>query len=477
MNRTSDPAVDAARPARDLFSWIPLALAIPVVGAAFAGGGFFVVARYGAMAVLALQVFIEVRQGRNRFMTSPLFLLSALTATFFSFVQGIWGEIAPGFSWADFPAYVGSSTEAIILSFAMTGFVFYNISSRYWREPGKTESECLEHGGNLLPGLILVFVLIIALLNSVLFHLNSSGDVAPALAAQVRFCTPALMSISLFFLARAVQGRGRKFLAVVLATALFAVLTLVYVREGKIVIFLVCALALYFARLHGLDFRRLLLAAVATLVVGLIMIQVVQMVRQPHLSAAAPMVLEPTPAGVEAPGMMAWITKVAVGKAVWRQTETGYCFGNVLKDHAGAPFDLSKQNFWLIGLVPRVLWPAKPSLSLGQHYDARYCFKPVEKVGRHSASITLLGQPVIMGGWIGLVVHGGLLLLALAAMEGLNRDPRALPGVLVGALLPYLIDFDQDFALYVANAVKFALVMGVLYVPIAVIEKRRSPAP
>jgi hypothetical protein len=54
---------------------------------------------------------------------------------------------------------------------------------------------------------------------------------------------------------------------------------------------------------------------------------------------------------------------------------------------------------------------------------------------------------------------------------------RTLPGVLAGAFLPYLVDFDQDFALYVANAVKFALVMGVLYVPIAVIEKRRAPAP
>jgi hypothetical protein len=43
MKRTGDTAADAARPARDLFSWIPLALAIPVVAAAFAGGGFFAV--------------------------------------------------------------------------------------------------------------------------------------------------------------------------------------------------------------------------------------------------------------------------------------------------------------------------------------------------------------------------------------------------------------------------------------------------
>ncbi len=42
---------------------------------------------------------------------------------------------------------------------------------------------------------------------------------------------------------------------------------------------------------------------------------------------------------------------------------------------------------------------------------------------------------------------------------------------MVAALLPWLIDFDQDFAIYVANAVKFALVMAVLFIPVAVIER------
>ena len=89
----------------------------------------------------------------------------------------------------------------------------------------------------------------------------------------------------------------------------------------------------------------------------------------------------------------------------------------------------------------------------------------------------LLGQPVIRGGWIGLFVHAGLLLFALAAIERLNADPHTLSAVVTGALLPWLIDFDQDFALYIANAVKFALVMVVVIIPVAMTEKHRSSVP
>ena len=161
-------------------------------------------------------------------------------------------------------------------------------------------------------------------------------------------------------------------------------------------------------------------------------------------------------------------------KAVFRQTETGFCLDNVLKEHAAQPFAASKQLFWIKGLVPRVLWQDKPTLSLGKEYAVDYCSKQPRYVGNHSSSITLLGQPIIHGGIIGLVFHAGLLLLGLVAIERLNANPAALPAAVVAALLPWLMDFDQDFAMYIANAVKFALVMAVVFIPVAIIERRAA---
>ena len=42
---------------------------------------------------------------------------------------------------------------------------------------------------------------------------------------------------------------------------------------------------------------------------------------------------------------------------------------------------------------------------------------------------------------------------------------------LVVALLTWLIEFDQDFTMYVANAVNFTLVMLILFVPMVLIER------
>jgi len=113
---------------------------------------------------------------------------------------------------------------------------------------------------------------------------------------------------------------------------------------------------------------------------------------------------------------------------------------------------------------------------LGKEYAVDYCSKKPRHVGYHSSSITLLGQPIIHGGMIGLVFHAGFLLLGLAAIERFNANPAALPAAMIVALLPWLMDFDQDFAMYIANAVKFALVMALVFIPVAVIERRTLTA-
>ena len=185
-------------------------------------------------------------------------------------------------------------------------------------------------------------------------------------------------------------------------------------------------------------------------------IQIVDLVRSPIRTGAAPLAAT-------------WFGSVLRAKVVLRQAETRYCFQKVIDKHREQPLTATNQLFWLKGLVPRVLWPKKPSLSLGAGYSVGYCGSTVEN--QHSASITLLGQPIIHGGLIGLLLHGGLLVVGLGGVVWLARRPRSLATITSVALLPWLIDFDQDFAIYVANAVKFFLVMT----PLVLLARRLAP--
>ncbi|ARJ66501.1 hypothetical protein WV31_12890 [Magnetospirillum sp. ME-1] len=153
---------------------------------------------------------------------------------------------------------------------------------------------------------------------------------------------------------------------------------------------------------------------------------------------------------------------VLVAKLLKRQSESAACLADVLAEH-GAD-GVGEPWYWAAALVPRVLWPEKPSLSLGSDYAVAYCGYAPEDVDRggagvHSASITLLGQPVIHGGLAGLrLAEAGLILTLAGAAVLARRHPAGLAAM--AAMMPWLMDFDQDFALYLALAVKTLLLQS-----------------
>lgn len=465
-----------------LLRWLPPATAVSTAFAALAGGEFLGPARYAAMAALVLQVIVELYERRNRFLTSPLFLLSFVVAIFFSFVQGLWGRFITDFRWTlwgnrsqlppaqDFTLYVDSIAEQIVLAFAMICLVIYFISSQNGNNSQIIDAPEENKKLNYVPFLFISLAISITILNCTLYELNFYKGASFLFFLQIQFATPPLISACLFYLVRSAAGSRPAFKMAVGLTAVAAIAGLAYVHEGKLVILISGALMLYAIRLGNPFPARILLTAATAAVLGLILLQTTQAIRVPATSIVAPNPVDGWDTRARMLSVFAW-------KLVWRQTETGACFRNVVRAHLDQPLTPSRQLFWLKGLVPRVIWPEKPSLSLGRAYASRYCGKPAATVGVHSASITLLGQPVIQGGWPGLLLHAGLLLLALAAIERLNADPRTLPTMMTAAMLPWLIDFDQDFALYVANAVKFGLVMAAVTVPVAMIEKRLLPGP
>lgn len=434
------------------------ALALSAGIGGFAGGIYIDMARIGAVAALLIQMIVELRGRRKEFMTSPLFLLSSIGAVFFSAVQAVWGHEAPHAKALNFTVFIGSRAEAIILAFSMAGLLFYLLASRknQWDAaviPRLADGIIV----SLFVATVAVSFFDIALYTPSILAPPVPPFVAPFIA-KASFIIPPVISLSLCLLARYAQTRGRYFRTAVFILAMAALGALAYAHEGKIVMFILFAVSLYTIRLLDFSFPRMVLALLAALLVTLAFVQVVQHTRWKVLGGS----------GRESSSYF----RIFKSKGVWRQTETGYCFNNVLKAHANDPFDVSKQAFWIKGLVPRILWPGKPSLSLGQKYAVDYCSRRQKTLGKQSSSITLLGQPVIKGGIIGLIIHAGLLLFVLAAIERFNATPAALPAAMIAALLPWLIDFDQDFSMYIANAVKFALVMAVLFIPIALIERR-----
>jgi hypothetical protein len=280
--------------------------------------------------------------------------------------------------------------------------------------------------------------------------------VIPSFITNLNFIVPPLLALTLSMLIRSALPRGAIYKITLYLFSIIIIGGLVYTGEGKVAIFISLSLIFYVLRLFDFSIRWLILSGLVSLMVIFALLMVLQNTKWYTTDGQVTLSY----------------SKLLMGKGVLRQTETGYCLGNVLKTHSKDTFHISKQIFWIKGLIPRILWKNKPSLSLGGTYAVNYCSKQPKYLGYHSASITLLGQPLIQGGMIGLILHGGILLLVLAAIERMNKNRTGASTTLVVALLPWLIDFDQDFSMYVANAVKFSLVMIILYMPIVLIERR-----
>jgi hypothetical protein len=91
----------------------------------------------------------------------------------------------------------------------------------------------------------------------------------------------------------------------------------------------------------------------------------------------------------------------------------------------------------------------------------------------HHSSVTLLGQPFIAGGNIGLFLNIGLLILGLSVITLLTREKLSLSTLSVVALAPWLIDMDQNFGLYIANLTKFFFIIVPLIMIIGLSEKNK----
>ena len=445
-----------------------MAAAIAVL--AFTETAPIIVIRYAALFVFALQIWIEIIRRDYIFLKSPVFLLGFAACVGFSLLPSSGYFIAQGgyiphlnmdsftrmFTRPDILTYFGDTAEFYILAFSVVALFTYGIVQlvlRKWPPPA-----ALPISGAIERALMAIsFALTgLATLNFALHPFP------PSVSGVLSSAYPPLQSILVMVLAHQYftkESGAFRFAATGISVIVFYAAT----AQAKAPLFLLVSVLFYYAYVKKISVSSAVKLSLALFVFIFVVAQVSQVMRSKGSSIIHQGDLDITMA-----------MDIFTGKMFWRQVDTGACLSNVI----GANLIKKPANpdhmFWLRGLVPRMLWPEKESLSLGSKYAVAYCQTPVET--RHSASITLLGQPIIKAGIAGMVIHTGILLAALGTLTWIAIRYPGLGAVSVMALLPWWIDFDQDFALYVANLVKFFLLMCLILIPLFWLGRSNAPA-
>ena len=153
-----------------------------------------------------------------------------------------------------------------------------------------------------------------------------------------------------------------------------------------------------------------------------------------------------------------WMKERIMFKLAYRQASTGMCLQGAVEEHFKKPGRKSPLYF-ISAPVPRALWPDKPNLSRGTEFTVLYCKLSVTPGVPHDSSITLLGEPLVEAGMLGLITAQTVIAVLFIGLTLFSLKAGPLGLTTLAALTPWLIDFDQNFALYIGNLFKMSLFM------------------
>ena len=463
MDRSEVKKIFAGGPSSGSLRGLSL-LTLGVLGAGILGfvsvEGAVSAARLGAGLLVLLTLLDLIRRRAYAFLLSPLFLLSISAAGFYSILPYLYvtygvealsapHDLSKGGVEELTRLYLGSPGEALVLAFAALGLFFVRTighGSKARNDPAMD-----------VPLSWLLGILVLSVVLTSLRSAFAAAGVSPDGGGLANLMALELPVLSLAFIMTCRNLPERWTTLGPVAAVLLLILAggLAYSQSAKFYILIVVAGVLSLLVRTRPSLRRLIAVALALAALTSLALSVLVLSRG-HVA----------PEGINEPTVAQVLFNHTVHKLIFRQGWTGYCFNNVVAEVGAKPPPFGA-TYFLSG-------PDKSSLSDGERYTIEYCKTPLENINparMHSASITLLGEPLDKAGWPGfalamIVLVGGLALLQWAALR-----QGAIGIVFLGGLLPWLVDFDQHFALYLSSAVKAGLVMGALLFVFAKLQK------
>lgn len=415
-----------------------------------------------------LQISYELKLRHASFLKSPAFLLSAvacfgyslyLSITIYiasqSFMENVsfirFSDIIPNTSRLD---YLGHKAEMYVLGFAILGLSIHVTTGLI---------ECAQAFSlkrlQLSPNLYIPLTTASLVLTLIGLGANYFDFFGGVISHFLSGAYPPIQAFIVLLMLHLMLTHKLK-CAYFWVASISVIIFLLVIYSAKMPFYLIISIVFYYIYIKNVDIFKISKYIIILMILFTVIIQISEILRTRERSILHGPNISISP---ETSAAAIVFTK----KTIWRQLETGNCFRIVVNQHEDDKFEWHKQLFWIQALIPRIIWPDKENLSLGTYYEIKYCdLKSDRTLSRHSASITLLGQPMIKGGDWGLILHGGILLIGLGALTLIARFDPGLGSVYVMALLPWWIDFDQDYALYVANIVKFSLFMSIVGLPV-----------
>lgn len=442
------------KPPYSVFGLIAVTVLPLLIGALFPVHGL----RFFACILILLNIYFCFRQGSGQALASPLFLFgsvvviafSVLPMSIYTFVIQPFYMDAAGAPKPElrFPSrlgihqYFGSTAELLVLltaSSALAANIFFQ------RFIGSNIKFDRKEGSN--------FILFIAAGFSLLIVAIFALGLQKNLGSSFNTFYPILHGF-LLFACTFTQRRSRSRTIVMIAMWGIFLSVCLFISSSKVVFFFLIA------AISAELFKQKI--ASRFLIRGLIATSLGLMIIIPLSDYAFSRIN--TPASIEDKHIERILYLIFV-KLELRQTETGYCLDQVIEKHRGDQHSLSEQFYWTQILIPRYFWKEKPSFSFGSYYAGAYCNNP--RNPHHSAAITLLGQPFIHGGFIGV---GGTVLFYITFLVTLtwiaSKGPP-LATAAVFALTPWWLDFEQDFVMFIGNFAKMGLAVLLMSMALA----------
>jgi hypothetical protein len=415
--------------------------------------------------------------GDRHYLLSPFFLIGIIGLTFYSVVPSLYGQLfpepisffgtkAPRLSHDNAIAYIGSQAEILILQFSAFCFLVFSIYIK-WKASAKSVEPHWAKASDC-PNYLLAILHFIVYTTAFMYLISKWSVFGQALfssglGTEFRHALAPLMSFSASALAyySAKNTGNLKYFGPVTLLAALGAMIVSGLAATAVFIFLIAS-SLYLIVIKPSLKTSLCIIGGATLVLPLsILVTIIPSgeAKNVHTRSA----------------LFEYSAAKLTSKLVHRQTTSGHCLDGIYKKHRSA--ESANPFFFASAIVPRALWSEKPILSRGSEYAEKYCGQLGAAKTKHSESITLLGEPLLNGGILGIVIaQFCIAVFFFFATNSLGSEQPA-KIIFAVALLPWLATFEQHFAEYFGNLVKVMIIMLPLFTALIYFLWRRRQAP